>query len=253
MNLKESLIVTTTLTKLFPMVVLFSLYLMSYGGAFPGGGFQGGVILGTMIVITEAALERRLYPDRLFRMLELAGVLMLVALLWGGWVAGGQPFGGLYAWRTPSLAPGNPIIWILGFAIYLEVGGSMVLIFRRFLFWRPSPGLPAVDEGAADGGAESVLDARPARASRSNRGALGFQALTACTLAALGVAVLFLTPPLQLVFHEEVESFRLLTREFGIRNMVTTVYLGPRMIDTVLEVFVVLLAVFGLQNMGEQL
>ncbi len=235
MKLKESAIVTTTLNLVFPLVVLFSLYLMAYGGAFPGGGFQGGVLLATGVLILEATQERRVYPEILFLRMESTGVLLLAGLMTVGWVWRAVPFGGLYgAGLAGSLMIGNYLIWILGFAIYLEVAGSMVLIGRRFLPGhepnrrRPSP------------------SPSPPTKPRND---FALKWTTFVLLLAMGAFVALRVPSLQHVVHRDVESFQDLTRNLGIQNMVTAVYLGPRAVDTLLEVLVVLLSVFGMHAM----
>ncbi len=43
-----------------------------------------------------------------------------------------------------------------------------------------------------------------------------------------------------------------LARHWNIRNLVTAIYLGPRVADTFLEVMVVTLAVIGLRHLGER-
>lgn len=54
------------------------------------------------------------------------------------------------------------------------------------------------------------------------------------------------------VFHEEVLDFADMARRLNIRNLVSTIYLGPRLFDTFLEVMVVVLAVFGMKIIREE-
>ncbi len=140
MKFQDSAILQVTLSKLFPFAVLLSFSIFSYGAAFPGGGFQAGVVLGSFIVVYEIALNRPTKSTTFYNWVEIAGLIVLaVALVWG-WIATGRPFG---AWpadqQLPNLNRGliwnNPYKWLLGFGIYLEVAGSMVLIFRRFIHW----------------------------------------------------------------------------------------------------------------------
>lgn len=67
-------------------------------------------------------------------------------------------------------------------------------------------------------------------------------------LAALGWTAL---RPVDVIFHEEVAVFAELARRMNIRNLVSTVYLGPRILDTFLEVMVVVLAVYGMKFVRE--
>ena len=140
MKFQDSAILQVTLSKLFPFAVLLSFSIFSYGAAFPGGGFQAGVVLGSFIVIYEIALNHPTQSTQFYNWVEIVGLLVLATALVWGWVATGTPFG---AWpldqQTPEMHRGliwnNPYKWLLGLGIYLEVSGSMVLIFRRFIHW----------------------------------------------------------------------------------------------------------------------
>ncbi|MDZ4200070.1 MAG: MnhB domain-containing protein [Kiritimatiellia bacterium] len=135
MKLKESSILEVTLRILFPFIVLFSFQLFSYGAHSPGGGFQAGVVLGTMVVILELLWDRRIYENGLYRGMEIAGLILLFGFAAAGWIQTGMPFGGFYAWQGPGLLFSNVYLWGLNLAIFLEVAGSMVLLFRYFIGW----------------------------------------------------------------------------------------------------------------------
>ncbi len=135
-SLKDSTILEVSITKLFPFVLMYSFYVFSYGANLPGGGFQAGVLFGTIVVIIEALFEHKIYPDALYGWIEFFGVAMLGAALAAGLVFSGFFFGRLYAWQSTSLVFSNIFYWILNLAIYLEVAGSIVLMFRNFLDWK---------------------------------------------------------------------------------------------------------------------
>lgn len=73
----------------------------------------------------------------------------------------------------------------------------------------------------------------------------------ALALFALGFA-LFGPAGITVVFHEEVLDFADMAERLNIRNLVSTIYLGPRLFDTFLEVMVVVLAVFGMKFIREE-
>lgn len=52
---------------------------------------------------------------------------------------------------------------------------------------------------------------------------------------------------IDVVYHTEIEDFEIMTRQMNVKNMVTAIYLGPRIFDTFLEVMVVILTVFGMK------
>lgn len=138
-ELKDSAIVNISLQALFPLIVLFSFQVFSYGGAFPGGGFQAGVTFGTIVVVLEVVRGARIYDNDVYVGMELVGVMVLLFFLFAGFMVSGKPFGGFYALQTSGLMFSNVYIWLLNLAIYLEVAGSIVLIFRHFIEWENEP------------------------------------------------------------------------------------------------------------------
>lgn len=135
MRLQDSPILQVSLSKLLPFVLMFGFYLFSYGANLPGGGFQAGVMFGTIVVILEMIIERPIFPDRLYGILEIGGVVLLLSGVIYGLAVSGVPFGPLYRLQHHSLLFSNLLIFALNLAIFLEVSGSLVLIFRYFLSW----------------------------------------------------------------------------------------------------------------------
>lgn len=74
-----------------------------------------------------------------------------------------------------------------------------------------------------------------------------FRILVAILLGMIFIYTSVYLAQIELVFHEEVLDIESIARQLNIRNMVTTVYLGPRIFDTFLEVMVVILTVFGMK------
>lgn len=134
-TLRESPILNVTLRALFPMVVLYSVQLFSYGANSPGGGFQAGVVFGTIVVAMELMRGRRLYSQRFFQGMEVAGMLLLAGLAAAGWARTGHPLGGFYHWTARGDLFSNVYLWLLNAAIFCEVAGSLVLIFRHLMEW----------------------------------------------------------------------------------------------------------------------
>lgn len=75
---------------------------------------------------------------------------------------------------------------------------------------------------------------------------LSFKILTAAVVGGLAVFARYVAPLPAVVFHVEVAEYVELAVDLNIRNMVTAVYLGPRVLDTLLEALVVVLAVQGM-------
>ncbi len=237
MNLRESPIFTTTLGKIFPFAVVFSLYVASYGASFPGGGFQAGVMLGSIMVVVELVMERRMYSDMVFQKIELSGIVVLFALAIAGFVFAGRPFGGLYQLRLEGLIWSNAVFPILSLAIFLEVSGSMVLIFRNFLFWDQAPKLNPI-----------VLAKNNLSWRRIERCVTGI--VLGLLLLAIMLIVYFLSPG-QVSVRADKQAWLDLAQHVGINNVVTLVYLGPRVFDTMMEAMVVVLTVVGMKHLGK--
>lgn len=248
MNLKDSQILDTALTKLFPFALLFSGYVFSYGGAFPGGGFQAGVIIGTFVVIMELVFERKLYGETVFERIELTGILFLGIALLTGFLISGYPFGGLYGYGGSSYPLANAMIWFLNMAIFLEVSGSMVIIFRNFLFWESDDILRMVSHTS-----QPAVISHPAHithtfASRKKKELRWIAVISAPLITASALVLLLIMPQYTPTIHQgEMEVIRMIAEEYSIRNMVSVVYLGPRVFDTFLEVMVVILTVLGIK------
>ncbi len=133
MDLRDSPILDATLRLLLPFIVVFSFQLFSYGANSPGGGFQAGVAFGTIVVVLDLVWRRRVYSDRLFEHMELAGLGLLAVLLALGWIQTGRPFPDPAAWIGPGLLFSNVLMWLLNLGIFLEVAGSIVLLVRRLM------------------------------------------------------------------------------------------------------------------------
>ena len=135
-DIRDSEILKTTISKLFPFIIVFSFFLFSYGPISPGGGFQAGVIFGTIIIIFEMCYEKKILSDYFYSIFEYSGVILIILTMLIGLKISGYLFGGLYFINTGSLIFANFFLWLLNFAIFIEVSASIILIFRNFIEWR---------------------------------------------------------------------------------------------------------------------
>ncbi len=127
----RSLILRTSAWLMFPVLLLFSIFLLLRGHNEPGGGFVGGLVAASAILLQMIAFGpaevRRLIP---FDILVLLPAGLLVAALSGlPALLLGQPFlSGL--WVTlpvlGGLKLGTPVIFDIG--VYLVVLGITVQI-----------------------------------------------------------------------------------------------------------------------------
>ena len=66
-----------------------------------------------------------------------------------------------------------------------------------------------------------------------------------------GLAVQWALPRPEVHARDIDASWVRMAGEMGIQNMVTAVYLGPRIFDTLIEVMVVVLTVYGMKYVRE--
>ncbi|ERP30937.1 MnhB domain-containing protein [Chitinivibrio alkaliphilus] len=135
MKFENSELLHIGIRKLVPILLIFGLYTFTYGPFYPGGGFQAGVIAGTVAVIFELLFEEKFLPDTFYTHIELFGLLVLLFFLFAGFTQGNGPFGYYYHLGTSEGIFSNLFMYILSLAIFCEVFGSMVLIFRNFTGW----------------------------------------------------------------------------------------------------------------------
>lgn len=127
----RSLILAAATRVVFPLLLLFSVFLLFRGHNEPGGGFVGGLVAATayaLLALTGGvAAARRVLPARPE---VLIGIGLLAALASGlVGLAAGRPFmSGL--WGGVSLPvvgkPGTPVLFDAG--VYLTVLGVVLLI-----------------------------------------------------------------------------------------------------------------------------
>lgn len=127
----RSLILAAATRVVFPLLLLFSVFLLFRGHNEPGGGFVGGLVAATayaLLALTGGvAAARRVLPARPE---VLIGTGLLAALASGlVGLAAGRPFmTGL--WGDVSLPvvgkPGTPVLFDAG--VYLTVVGVVLLI-----------------------------------------------------------------------------------------------------------------------------
>ena len=122
-----SLILYTGCRFLFPLILLFGVYVFVHGHLSPGGGFQGGAIIASAFVLIYMSCQGRRLPTALTKVVESLGGLVFVIV---GLV--GLSLGGYFLLNfLPEGLPNTlfsagiiPIIYIaIGFKVGLELTG----------------------------------------------------------------------------------------------------------------------------------
>jgi len=129
---KQSTIVDLVSRKLVPYILLFGLYLISYGHLSPGGGFQGGAVLSSAILLLclsrGVEATRRLFAYRAVSAVEIAAFALFLAIAAAGMVAGVSFLGNFLPLGRIGEVPSAGFILVLNLVIGLEVGAGITLI-----------------------------------------------------------------------------------------------------------------------------
>ncbi len=84
--------------------------------------------------------------------------------------------------------------------------------------------------------------------SRTTGSKYVFNAFVAFLLTGAFFYVVVYLQGVQVILSEGITDFETIASRMNVRNMVAVVYLGPRVLDTFLEVNVVILTVFGVKH-----
>jgi len=129
---KESKIVDLVSRKLVPYILLFGLYLISYGHLSPGGGFQGGTVLSSAILLLclsrGVEATSRLFTSRAVNALEIAAFTLFLAMAAAGMAVGVSFLGNFLPLGRIGEVPSAGFILFLNMVIGLEVGTGITLI-----------------------------------------------------------------------------------------------------------------------------
>lgn len=129
----RSEIVSITSRKLVPYMLLFGLYLISYGHLSPGGGFQGGVVLGAGIILLclshGVVLTEKKFSTQRIAFLETLMITIFILLGIAGLITGKSFLGNIFPLKKVEEVPTAGFIFLLNLVIGLKVGAGIVLIF----------------------------------------------------------------------------------------------------------------------------
>lgn len=135
----NSLILRTATKFLFPLMLLFSIFLLLRGHNEPGGGFSGGLVAAGAFALYAIAFDvrdarRALRVDP--RVWVGAGLLLAAGSGIIGWLIEGSFLEGAW-WTTLEFEPdikvslGTPLLFDVG--VFLAVLGSSLMMFLTLL------------------------------------------------------------------------------------------------------------------------
>lgn len=132
-----TLIVKTVVRLLFPLMLLFGVYVILHGHITPGGGFPGGVIIATSVVMVVLAYGSERAKGSLGTIeaeaLESFGALMLVVLGILGIIIVGNFLGEVIPLGTLGNLFSGGNLPILNIAVGIKVGAGLVTIMYAML------------------------------------------------------------------------------------------------------------------------
>ena len=134
MIIRDSLILRTTTRFLFPLTLVFSIFLLVRGHNEPGGGFVGGLVAATAfaLVLTSDGLARARELLRFDPLSFVASGLAVAVLSGVGPILGGDAFltGRWLKAQVPVIGKlGTPFVFDVG--VYLVVLGiTLTIIFE---------------------------------------------------------------------------------------------------------------------------
>lgn len=130
--MKESEIVNMISRKLVPYILLFGLYLISYGHLSPGGGFQGGVVLASGVILLcltrGTTSTQKIFPEARLAFTEVGMFFIFLFTGIAGLLAGGYFLENFLWLGRAGEVPSAGFIFFLNITIGLKVGAGMILI-----------------------------------------------------------------------------------------------------------------------------
>lgn len=134
--MEPSTIIRTTSRKLVPFILIYALYLVTYGHLSPGGGFQGGVVLGSAIILlclSQGTKKTRVdFKDEMLTILKNIGILLFILLGFAGVGAGYNFFTDFLPHGRAGEVPSAGFVLFLNLVVGIKVGAGIALIFYAF-------------------------------------------------------------------------------------------------------------------------
>lgn len=138
---RMSVIVQTIASILFPIILIFSFYIIMHGHLTPGGGFQGGAVGASAVALLIVAfgaryVENKMREENLSAFESVGGLVFVIVSILGIFVATtfltnflvGEPlFGIIPKWGESPLNSGG-VLPILNIAVGMKVIGGLASV-----------------------------------------------------------------------------------------------------------------------------
>ena len=128
-----SLILYTGCRFLFPLILLFGVYIFVHGHLSPGGGFQGGAIIASAFVLIYMGCRGRRLPEAPTKVIESLGGLVFIIVGLVGLSLGGYFLLNFLPKGVPNTLFSAGIIPIIYIAIGFKVGSELAGIIDNLI------------------------------------------------------------------------------------------------------------------------
>lgn len=128
-----SVIVATGSRLLFPLILLFGIYIILHGHLTPGGGFQGGAVIASGFLLLYLARPEQIISRGRFSVGESLGGLTFVVLGLLGIVYSGYFLGNFLPKGQPNVLVSAGMIPLIYIAIGVKVGSELSRIIADLM------------------------------------------------------------------------------------------------------------------------
>jgi len=130
---EASLILSTGIKLLFPLLLLAGTYIFVYGHLSPGGGFQGGAVIATAFLLKMLAEKDFKINENTITLVESAAGIIFVGLGLYGLVSSGSFLQNFMGTGTVGQLFSGGIIPLIYIAIAFKVGAELTNIVKNLI------------------------------------------------------------------------------------------------------------------------
>jgi len=122
----HSQILSKTLSAIYPLIILVSIYSIVNGSNSPGGGFQGGAIFASIYICKYLILPIKDMSLKYFKKIEKYALILIILL----------PITFLYMQINQRMPQLNSVyLVVMNLLIGIKVACGMTIIFIRFVYY----------------------------------------------------------------------------------------------------------------------
>lgn len=132
----DDLILKQTARLLFPLILLFGVYILMNGHLSPGGGFSGGAIIGAGLILYLNAFgiekTRRFFNEHVYEIVKISALLIYAFTIAYHVFTGANGLVNLIPLGTPGAILSSGMIFWINLCVGFEVACTMYAFFALF-------------------------------------------------------------------------------------------------------------------------